>query len=69
MSLLNYGSLVVLLSGIALIANVLDSLAQSGVVLVLVGVLLLVLVLLLERQRRRLAAAISEKNKRSTGGL
>lgn len=61
MSMLNYGSLVVLLAGIALVANVLDSLTQSGAVLVLAGVLLLVLVLVLERQRRRLARSISEK--------
>ena len=59
-SWLNYGSLMVFFAGIALIANVLESLTGSGLVLIMAGVLLLGLVWLLEKQRRALAKSIKE---------
>lgn len=58
---LNFGTFMVLCAGIALVANVLDSLTQSGVVLIVAGCILLGLVLCLERQRRKLAQAIRKK--------
>ena len=58
LSWLNYGSFLVLCAGLALIANVLDSLSESGLVLIVAGLLMLGLVWLLERQRRQLAQAI-----------
>lgn len=60
-SWLNYGSLMVLLAGIALIANVLESLTGSGLVLIAAGVLMLGMVLLLEKQRRVLVQSIKDK--------
>lgn len=60
-SWLNYGSLMVFFAGIALIANVLESLTGSGVVLILAGLLMLGLVWLLEKQRRLLVKSIKEK--------
>lgn len=57
---LNYGSLMVMFSGIALIANVLESLTESGLVLIIAGLVLLGLVWLLEKQRRMLAKSIKE---------
>ncbi len=60
-SWLNYGSFMVLLAGIALIANVLDSLTESGLVLIVAGLLLLGLVWLLEKQRRALVKSIKEQ--------
>ena len=60
-SWLNYGSLMVLLAGIALIANVLKSLSGSGVVLIIAGLLMLGLVWLLEKQRRVLVKSIKEQ--------
>lgn len=59
-SWLNYGSLMVFFAGIALIANVLESLTGSGLVLIMAGGLLLGLVWLLEKQRRALAKSIKE---------
>lgn len=59
-SWLNYGSLMVFFAGIALIANVLESLTGSGMVLIMAGGLLLGLVWLLEKQRRTLAKSIKE---------
>lgn len=59
-SWLNYGSLMVFFAGIALIANVLESLTGSGLVLIMAGGLLLGLVWLLEKQRRTLAKSIKE---------
>lgn len=56
----NYGALVVLLAGFALIANVLDSLSGSGMVLILAGLVLLGLVWMLEKQRRVLVNSIKE---------
>lgn len=58
---LNFGTFMVLCAGIALIANVLDSLTQSGLVLIVAGCILLGLVLSLEHQRRKLAQSIREK--------
>ena len=60
-SWLNYGSLMVLLAGIALIANVLESLTESGLVLIVAGLLMLGLVWLLEKQRRVLVKSIKEQ--------
>ena len=60
-SWLNYGSLMVVFAGIALIANVLDSLTGSGLVLIIAGLLMLGLVWVLEKQRRALVGAIREK--------
>lgn len=60
LSWLNYGSLMVLFAGIALIANVLESLTESGLVLIVAGLLMLGLVWLLEKQRRVLAKSIKE---------
>ena len=60
-SWLNYGSLMVVFAGIALIANVLDSLTGSGLVLIIAGLLMLGLVWVLEKQRRVLVGAIREK--------
>ena len=54
----NYGAMVVLLAGFALIANVLDSLSGSGLVLIFAGLMMLGLVWLLEKQRRELAKSI-----------
>lgn len=59
-SWLNYGSLMVFFAGIALIANVLESLTGSGLVLIIAGLLMLGLVWLLEKQRRALAKSIKE---------
>ncbi|MBR1978005.1 MAG: DUF2157 domain-containing protein [Akkermansia sp.] len=59
---LNFGTFMILSAGIALVANVLDSLTQSGLVLIVAGCILLGLVLSLERQRRKLAQAIREKS-------
>ena len=61
-SWLNYGSLMVVFAGIALIANVLDSLTGSGLVLIIAGLLMLGLVWILEKQRRALVGAIREKS-------
>ena len=61
LSWLNYGSLMVFFAGIALIANVLESLTGSGLVLIIAGLLMLGLVWLLEKQRRALAKSIKEK--------
>lgn len=60
MAWLNYGSLMVMFAGIALIANVLESLTESGLVLIIAGLMLLGLVWLLEKQRRMLAKSIKE---------
>ena len=60
LSWLNYGSLMVFFAGIALIANVLESLTGSGLVLIIAGLLMLGLVWLLEKQRRALAKSIKE---------
>ena len=60
-SWLNYGSLMVFLAGIALIANVLESLTESGLVLIMAGLLMLGLVWLLEKQRRELVKSIREQ--------
>lgn len=60
MAWLNYGSLMVMFAGIALIANVLESLTESGLVLIIAGLVLLGLVWLLEKQRRMLAKSIKE---------
>ena len=60
LSWLNYGSLMVFFAGIALIANVLESLTGSGLVLITAGLLMLGLVWLLEKQRRALAKSIKE---------
>lgn len=60
LSWLNYGSLMVFFAGIALIANVLESLTESGLVLIIAGLLMLGLVWLLEKQRRVLAKSIKE---------
>ena len=60
-SWLNYGSLMVLMAGIALIANVLESLTESGLVLIVAGLLMLGLVWLLEKQRRVLVKSIKEQ--------
>jgi hypothetical protein len=54
----NFGAMVVLLSGFALIANVLGSLSGSGLVLIFAGLMMLGLVWLLEKQRRTLAKSI-----------
>jgi tetrahydromethanopterin S-methyltransferase subunit E len=56
----NFGAMVVLLAGIALVANVLDSLSGSGLVLIVAGLVMLGLVWLLEKQRRVLAKSIRE---------
>lgn len=56
----NFGAMVVLLSGVALIANVLGSLSGSGLVLIVAGLVMLGLVWLLEKQRRSLAKSIRE---------
>ncbi len=58
---LNYGSLIILLAGIALVANVLESLTGSGLVLIIAGLVMLGLVWLLEKQRRMLVKAIKEE--------
>ena len=58
--LLLYGSLMVFFAGIALIANVLESLTGSGLVLIIAGLLMLGLVWMLEKQRRALAKSIKE---------
>ncbi len=60
-SWLNYGSLMVFFAGIALIANVLESLTGSGLVLIIAGLLMLGLVWMLEKQRRLLVKSIKEK--------
>ncbi len=60
LSWLNYGSLMVFFAGIALIANVLESLTGSGLVLIIAGLLMLGLVWMLEKQRRALAKSIKE---------
>ncbi len=60
-SWLNYGSLMVFYAGIALIANVLESLTGSGLVLIMAGLVMLGLVWLLEKQRRMLVRSIKEK--------
>ena len=59
---LNFGTFMVLSSGLALISNVLDSLMQSGLVLIVTGCAMLGLVLWLERQRRKLAQAIKSQS-------
>ena len=56
----NFGAMVVLLAGFALIANVLQSLSGSGLVLIFAGLVLLGLVWMLEKQRRALAKSIKE---------
>lgn len=59
-SWLNYGSLMVFFAGIALVANVLESLTGSGMVLIMAGLLMLGLVWMLEKQRRLLVKSIKE---------
>lgn len=59
---LNYGSFMVLCTGLALILNVLDSLTESGIVLIMAGGIMLVLVCLLEHQRRALSRKIKENS-------
>lgn len=59
-SWLNLGSVMVLFAGMALIANVLESLTGSGLVLIMAGVLMLGLVWMLEKQRRLLVKSIKE---------
>ena len=59
---LNYGSLMILLAGVALVANVLESLTGSGLVLIMAGLVMLGLVWLLEKQRRMLVKSIKENN-------
>ncbi len=58
MSWINIGSLMVVLTAIALVADVLDSYTFSGLVLVAAGLLLLGLGVLLEKSRRRLILAV-----------
>ncbi|MBR5895809.1 MAG: DUF2157 domain-containing protein [Akkermansia sp.] len=58
MSWINVGTLMVVYTAIALVADVLDSYTFSGLVLVVAGLLLLGLGLLLEKSRRRLIRAV-----------
>ncbi|MBQ3218791.1 MAG: DUF2157 domain-containing protein [Akkermansia sp.] len=58
MSWINIGSLMVVLTAIALVADVLDSYTFSGLVLVAAGLLLLGLGVLLEKSRRHLILAV-----------
>lgn len=58
MSWINIGTLMVVYTAIALVADVLDSYTFSGLVLVVAGLLLLGLGLLLEKSRRRLIRAV-----------
>lgn len=64
MSWINIGSLMVVLTAIALVADVLDSYTFSGLVLVAAGLLLLGLGVLLEKSRRHLILAV--KNSQHT---
>lgn len=62
MSWINIGSFMVVLSGIALVSDVLDSYTFSGLVLVAAGLLMLGLGVLLEKSRRHLILTV--KNSR-----
>lgn len=59
---INYGSVMVFFAFFGLMVDILKSLEESGVVLVISGVALLLLSLLLEQQRRKLVRHIKEKN-------
>ena len=55
---INYGTLLVCFTGIGLMANIMQSLTQSGFVLIIMGFIMLGSAILLEQQRRRLIRSI-----------
>lgn len=57
----NLGAMMILLSALALVAEVVDSLMSSGLALILAGTFLLVFGYFLERQRRKITAKIKEE--------
>lgn len=61
LSWINYGSLFIVCSGIALMADVFDSFTESGIALIGCGVLLFVLLCLVESSRRKVANKVREE--------
>ena len=55
---INYGTILVCFTGIGLMANIMESLTQSGFVLIFMGFIMLGAAILLEQQRRRLIRSI-----------
>lgn len=55
---INYGTMLICFTGIGLMANIMESLTQSGFVLIIMGFIMLGAAILLEQQRRRLIRSI-----------
>ncbi len=55
---INYGTILVCFTGIGLMANIMESLTQSGFVLIIMGIIMLGAAIFLEQQRRRLIRSI-----------
>ena len=55
---INYGSLLICFTGIGLMANIMESLTESGFALIILGLIMLGTAIFLEQQRRRLIHAI-----------
>lgn len=59
---INYGSIMVCFAGIGVMSNMMESLTESGLVLIFAGLLMLAGAIVLEKQRRRLISTIKAES-------